>query len=77
LGYNISQKYVAFVEELLSSYRAFGCNMSLKLHFLQPHLDFFPENMGAVFDEHCERFHQDIYRMEKRHRGKWEPQYAG
>jgi hypothetical protein len=45
--------------------------MSLKVHFLGSHLDFFPENLGAVSDEHGERFHQDIYKMEKRYQGKW------
>ena len=45
--------------------------MSLKLHFLNSHLDFFPENMGDVSDEHGERVHQDISEMEKRYVGKW------
>jgi hypothetical protein len=45
--------------------------MSLKVHFLDCHLDFFPENLGAVSDEHGERFHQDICNMEKRYQGKW------
>jgi len=45
--------------------------MSLKLHFLDSHLDFFPENCGAVSDEHGKRFHQDISSMEKRYQGKW------
>ena len=26
--------------------------MSLKVHYLDSHLDFFPENLGAVSDEH-------------------------
>nr|CAH7763855.1 unnamed protein product [Callosobruchus chinensis] len=47
------------------------CNMSLKVHFLHSHLDFFPENLGAVSDEHIERFYQDIPKMEKRFSGKW------
>jgi hypothetical protein len=34
-------------------------------------LDFFPENCGAVSDEHREHFHQDISSMEKRYQGKW------
>jgi len=38
--------------------------MSLKIHFLQSHLDFFS-------DEHGERFHQDIMAMEKWYQGKW------
>jgi hypothetical protein len=45
--------------------------MSLKVHFLGSHLDFLPENLGAVSDEHGERFHQDIYNMVKRYQGKW------
>jgi len=45
--------------------------MSLKIHFLRSHLDFFPESCGAVTDEHGERFHQDISSMEKRYQGKW------
>lgn len=34
--------------------------MSLKMHFLDSHLDFFSENSGAVSDEHGKRFHQDF-----------------
>ncbi|UYV84991.1 hypothetical protein LAZ67_X004186 [Cordylochernes scorpioides] len=41
--------------------------MSLKIHFLHSPLDFFPDNLGAVSDEHGERFHQDISSMEKRY----------
>jgi len=35
------------------------------------HLDFFPENLGEVSDEHGKRLHQDIMAMEKRYQGKW------
>jgi hypothetical protein len=50
----------------------FKTAMSLKVHFLDSHLDFFPENLGAVVsDELRERFHQDISNMEKRYQGKW------
>jgi hypothetical protein len=42
------------VRELLDSYLALGCNMSLKIHFLHSHLHFFPDNLGAVSDEHGE-----------------------
>jgi len=58
------------VQDLLNSYKAMGCNMSLKIHFLESHLDFFPENLGEVSDEPGERFHQDIMAMEKRYQGK-------
>ncbi|GBM80409.1 hypothetical protein AVEN_166261-1 [Araneus ventricosus] len=50
-----------------------GCNMSLKIHFLHSHLDFFPENFGTVSDEHGERFHQDISNMGARYQGKRNP----
>jgi hypothetical protein len=36
-------------------------------------LDVFNENMGAVSDEHVERFHQDISQMGKKYSGKWSP----
>lgn len=70
LGNKKSDDYVTHVKELLSAYKAMGCNMSLKVHFLHSHLDFFPENLGAVSDEHGERFHQDIAQFERRS-GKW------
>jgi len=38
--------------------------MSLKIYFLESHLDFFPENLGEVSDEHGERFHHNITTME-------------
>jgi len=63
--------YQDVVQDLLTSNKAMGCNMSLKIHFLESHLDFFPENLGEVSDEHGERFHQDILAMEKRYQGKW------
>jgi hypothetical protein len=47
--------------------------MSLKIHFLHSHLDFFPDDLGHVSDENGERFHQDIATMEKRYQGRWKP----
>ena len=55
----------------MDSYEKLWCNMSLKMHFLFSHLDFFPLNCGAVSDEHGQRFHQDISVMEHRYKGKW------
>ena len=45
--------------------------MSLEVQFLHSRLLFFHENLGAVSDEHGERFHQDIAVIEKRFKGKW------
>ena len=33
-------------------------------------MDFFPDNLGAVSDEHGECFHQDISALEKRYQGQ-------
>jgi len=44
--------------------------MSLKIHFLDSHLDFFPDNLGTVSDEHGELFHQDISALEKGYQGQ-------
>jgi hypothetical protein len=39
--------------------------MSVKLHYLHLHLEFFRPNLGIVSEEHDERFHQDIEATEK------------
>jgi len=70
LGNHKAANYQEVVQDLLTSYKAMGCSIILKIHFLEPHLDFFPENLGKVSDEHGERFHQDIMAMEKRYQGK-------
>ena len=43
----------------------------MTLYYLRSHLDFFQKNMGAVSDEHDQKFHQDIATIEKRFKGKW------
>ena len=70
-GNSKAQKYEELVNNPLKSYQKLDCNMSLKIHFLCSHLDFFPGNCVAVSDEHGELFHQDISSMEKRYQGIW------
>jgi hypothetical protein len=45
LGNRKLENYEETVEKTLSSYCTVESNMSLKLHFLQSHMDLFPENM--------------------------------
>ncbi|KAL0832885.1 hypothetical protein ABMA28_001034 [Loxostege sticticalis] len=71
LGYKRSPQYESLINQMLDASKELGCNMSLKMHFLHSHLNFFKENLGAVSDEHGERFHQDIASIEKRYQGKW------
>jgi hypothetical protein len=39
------------VTNMLNHFKELGCNMSLKIHFLHSHLDFFPENLGDESEE--------------------------
>ena len=71
LGNRRAENYEELVENLLASYEKIGCTMSLKLHVLHSHLNFFTDNCGDVSDEHGERFHQQIATMERRYKGKW------
>jgi hypothetical protein len=45
LGNIRAQNYEELVNNLLQSYKKLGCNMSLKIHFLHLHLDFFPREL--------------------------------
>ena len=56
--------------DMLQNFQEMKVNMSLKIHMMHSHLDFFPENMGAVSDEHGERFRQDIATTGKSFKGK-------
>jgi len=42
LGSHKAANYQDVVQDLLTSYKAMGCNMGLKIHFLESHLNFFP-----------------------------------
>ena len=69
LGNIRAENYKELIKDM-SFYHKLGCNVSLKIHMLHSHLDFFP-NYGMASDEQGERFHQEIAKMEKRNQGKW------
>ncbi|GBL90486.1 hypothetical protein AVEN_179413-1 [Araneus ventricosus] len=62
--------YKSIVEEMIKNFKILGCSMSLKVHFLDSHLDYFSENLDTVSEEQGERFHQDKKEMERRYQGK-------
>ena len=66
LGSKKSENYADVVQEMLIAYQKLGCRMSLKIHFLHSHLDFFAKNLEVVSDEHGKRFYQDISDIETR-----------
>uniref|UniRef100_A0A6A7G0F0 Uncharacterized protein n=1 Tax=Hirondellea gigas TaxID=1518452 RepID=A0A6A7G0F0_9CRUS len=72
LGSHRSLDYERVVEELLQNFQALGARMSIKMHFLSSHLDYFPENCDDVSEEQEEQFHQDIRVMEERYQGRWD-----
>jgi len=67
----MTENYCDMAADLVQSYKVMGCNMSLKVHFLDSHFDFLPENLGAVSTEHGERFHQDTSTLENWYQSKW------
>ena len=72
LGNTKDPDYKNIVESMLASYEALGCRMSLKVYFLHAHLDYFPQNLGDMSEEHGEHFHQDIKSMETRYQERWD-----
>ena len=65
LGNNKSPDYKKIVNKMVMNFKKLGCVMNLKLHFLDLHLDRFPDNVGDYSEEQGERFHQDIKVMEQ------------
>ena len=65
LGNHRSAEYEKEIEKPLKSFRQLEARMSVKLHFLQSHLDFFSKNCGDLHEEQGEHFHQDIRIMEE------------
>lgn len=70
LGKHRAENLETIVHEMLAGFELIGVHMSLKIHFLHYHLDFFMFQSATESDEHGERFHQDIMHMEHRYRGK-------
>ena len=68
LGNHKAVKYVELVDNMLKAYDKW-------VFYLQ--IDFFPLNLGAVSDEHGERFHLEISEMERRYQGRCNPNMMG
>ncbi|CAG9839746.1 unnamed protein product [Diabrotica balteata] len=65
LGNNESPNYKEIVANMVENYKKLGCNLSVKLYFLD-FFGLFSENLRAVSENQEERFHQDIKAMERR-----------
>ena len=72
LGNTKASNYRNLVDVMLQNFQALSARMSIKLHYLFSHLDYFPENLGDVSEEQVERFHQEIRTIEKRCHDCWD-----
>ena len=70
LGNHESEDYVELVACMLNNFKELGANISIKVHYRHSHLERFPENLGGLFKEQGERFHQEIKAMEERYQGR-------
>jgi hypothetical protein len=48
LGNKKADNYTQLVEDMLFHVNRFGCNMSVKVHYLHGYLDRFQENLGDL-----------------------------
>lgn len=71
LGNTKDVNYINIVKKMIRNFEKLGCLMNLKLHFLDSHVDQFPENNGDFSEEQGERFHQDLKEFERRFQGRW------
>lgn len=46
LGNRKADNYEEKVQRMIDALKAMGVRMSLKIHFLANHLDYFPDNLG-------------------------------
>lgn len=76
LGNHKDPNYKDIIGRMLETFEALGCKMSLKVHFLHAHLDYFLENLD-VSEEQGERFHHDIKEMKRRYQGRWNVNMMG
>ena len=72
LGNKKAENYADLVDEMLEAFCDLGCKKSIKLHYINSHLDQFPENLGDVSEEQGERFHQDLKTIEDCYQGRWD-----
>jgi hypothetical protein len=71
IGNHKGENYREIVSGMLKCFHVTKSSVSLKLHVLDSCLDFFPQNLGEVSNEHSERFHQDMSTVEKWGVGSW------
>ncbi|GBN50779.1 hypothetical protein AVEN_118244-1 [Araneus ventricosus] len=57
--------------DLITYFRDHCCNVSIKVHYLNIHLDRFPEIPGNTSEEQVERFYRNKKRLAVRYQDIW------
>jgi len=65
LGNIRAENYKELIEDVLSLYHKLGCNVSLKIHMIHSHLDYYPDTCGMFSDEHGELLIRKLQRWRK------------
>lgn len=66
LGKTRSNTYQNDVQVMLKAFAKIGVHMSLKIHYLHFHLDYFSAQLATESDEQGERYHQVALPFEMR-----------
>lgn len=66
LGKDRSDDYRTSINDMLEAFEKIGVNMSLKIHYLHFHLEYFERQLSTESDEQGERFHQTALPFEIR-----------
>lgn len=62
---------IKMVEDMVPKFQDLRCsNETIELNFLDSHVDYFLENLGAYGEEQGERFNQDLKETVSRYQGK-------
>jgi hypothetical protein len=69
LGKNKDPNYKNIVETMLENFKKLGCNMSVKVHFLHSHIEYFPENLGLLVKSRVKDFTRILRRWRRGTRG--------
>lgn len=70
LGKHRAENYRILVSDMLEAFERMGVSVSLRIHFLHLHLDYFEKQLASGSNEHGKRFHQVTMPMEIRYQGK-------
>ena len=69
--HNRTYNYKQRVTDILDAFQKLWCRMSVKMHVLHSHFNYFPDNYEMFCEKQGERFHQEIIVMDKRYQNQW------